>query len=327
VLPAPPGQTTVTLQAVNFSGAVIGTATITINNTTTVEPGAAANLVVSEIMYHPADPSPAEIIAGYTDADQFEYIELTNISAAVVDLTNVRFTGGIEFDFASGVMLQPGARILIARDRAAFLARNPGASALLAAGAFVNGTALNNAGESLTLTGAAGTAIKSFAYDDNPPWPAAADGEGYSLVLIAPATNPDHSLAVNWRSSALPGGNPGTTDAVIFTGDPNADADHDGLNALLEHAFGTSDSAPGLTEISAVTGPDGFMTFEYTRNAAADDVICEVQLSTDLSTWESSAFNTLSDVPLGDGTSRVTARSNLPAPAPRSFTRLHVRLR
>src|SRR5436190_453323 len=38
---------------------------------------AAGNLVISEIMYHPADPSAAEIAAGFNGAGDFEYLELT----------------------------------------------------------------------------------------------------------------------------------------------------------------------------------------------------------------------------------------------------------
>ncbi|MGI9243649.1 MAG: lamin tail domain-containing protein, partial [Verrucomicrobiales bacterium] len=60
LVPAAPGVSTVTIEAVDFSGNFIGSDTITIDNTTPFEPASAANLVISEIMYHPADPSPEE---------------------------------------------------------------------------------------------------------------------------------------------------------------------------------------------------------------------------------------------------------------------------
>ncbi|HEX2748019.1 MAG TPA: lamin tail domain-containing protein [Verrucomicrobiales bacterium] len=326
-VPALPGQHDVVLEAVNFSGAVIGTSTISINNTTAIEPAAAANLVVSEIMYHPSAPSPAEITAGFTDADQFEYIEITNIGVATVSLTGVRFTAGIDYDFAAGATLAPGSRLIIARDRLAFLSRYPGAAASLAAGAFLNSSKLDNGGERLLFSSAAGIAIKDFSYGDSAPWPAAADGAGYSLVLIAPQTNPNHSLAVNWRSSALPGGTPGGTDAVTFAGSTGIDADSDGLNAFLEYALGTSDAAPTPGGTTVSVAPDGFITFEYTRNLAADDVIYEVQLSADMTTWQPAAFTLESETPQGNGTSKVVVRSALPAPAGRAFARLNVRSR
>ena len=199
--------------------------------------------------------------------------------------------------------------------------------ATLAAGAFLNATALNNGGESISINNALGGLLRTFAYDDAPPWPAAADGSGYSLVLIAPATNPDHNLAANWRASVASGGNPGTSDSVTLAGSPAADNDQDGQDALLEHALGSSDSTPGFPDISAVLEADGHITFTYPRNPAADDVIAEAQLSTDLTTWSAAAFAFVSETPQGDGTSLVTVRTVLPAPLPRSYTRLHVRLR
>ncbi len=323
-VPAPPGANVVTLQAVNFSGTVIGTATITVNNTTTVQPGSATNLVVSELMYHPGDPTAGEITAGFVDSDQFEWIELQNISASVVDLTGVSFTGGIFYDFAQGLMLQPGARIVVARERAAFLSRHPGASGSLATGSFLNASALNNGGENLLLVGAAGAIIKDFTYDDNAPWPTAADGVGYSLVLIAPQTNPDHNLAANWRLGSLPGGNPGTTDATTFTGNPNADADQDGLTARIEYALGTSDTVSNSSGVTASFDQDNFLTLTYTRKLAAEDFITEPQSSKDLTNWTSDF--TITEAPLGNGTVLVTARSNTPATT-RNYGRVTVRAR
>lgn len=326
-VPVVPGQNTVVLEAVNFSGVVVGTSTITINNTTTVEPASAANLVVSEIMYHPADPSAAEIAAGFADADQFEYLEVMNIGANTVSLTGARFTSGIDYDFAAGATLTPGSRLVIPQNRAAFLLRYPGAAASVAAGAFLNDTRLSNSGENIVLTGASGAAIKSFAYGDSAPWPTAADGSGYSLILIAPQTNPDHSVAANWRSGTVPGGNPGAGDAVPFSGTPGADADNDGLSALLEHALGSSDNSANASGIKVSLDSNGQIVFEYPRNLAADDVIFEVQLSTDMTTWQTAAFTVDSESPLGNGTSRVVSRAAPPVPATRAFTRLNVRAR
>ena len=44
-------------------------------------------LRVTELMYHPAPPTAAELAAGYFDDDDFEFIEVTNISpSATIDL-------------------------------------------------------------------------------------------------------------------------------------------------------------------------------------------------------------------------------------------------
>ncbi len=329
-LPAPPGTTNYVLQAVNFAGAVIDTANVTVNNTTPVQPASSANLVIPEIMYHSADPTPAEITAGFTDQDQFEFLEVQNISTtAVVDLTGVRFTAGIDYNFAAGTQLLPGARLIIAANRGAFLFRYPGASASLAAGSFLNTTQLSNGGESITLTDALGGTLRAFAYDDNAPWPTAADGKGPSLVLMNPATNPNHSLAANWRASTVSGGNPGTSDAdaVTLSGSPTADNDYDGQSALLEHGLGSSDSTPGAPVLTATTEPDGHITLNYTRRAGADDVIVEAQLSIDLTTWSAAAFAVITESLQPDSTIHVTARTVAPSPQGRAFTRVQVRQR
>ena len=48
-------------------------------------------LRISEIHYHPADPTDQEIAAGFEDADDFEFIEIVNVSGDTVDLSTVAF--------------------------------------------------------------------------------------------------------------------------------------------------------------------------------------------------------------------------------------------
>jgi hypothetical protein len=200
-------------------------------------------LVVSEIMYHPPPATPGEFAAGY-ETEDFEFVELLNTGDISLDLGPVNFTDGIAAAL-SGI-LGPGERILLVRNRAAFEARY--GTGLPVAGEYSG--KLSNSGETITLSFGLDQVIRTFTYSDGPPWPAAADGDGPSLVLVAPDTNPDHDLAANWRASTEAGGNPGTTDAVEFTGDPEADEDHDGLAALAEHAFGSSDHSPGPSPVS-----------------------------------------------------------------------------
>lgn len=59
-------------------------------------------LRVSEVMYHPAAPTPTEIAAGYYTADDFEFLEVMNVSdTATIALDGLHFTSGIEFAFAA----------------------------------------------------------------------------------------------------------------------------------------------------------------------------------------------------------------------------------
>jgi hypothetical protein len=174
------------------------------------EPASAANLAISEIHYHPAEPATPAELAVSTDKNDFEFIELCNIGPAAVDLTGAAFTRGIAFAFAAGEILPAGARIVLVANPAAFTARYGPPAPGVVAGAYAG--RLDNAGERLTLVGAGGLLLRDFAYDDKLPWPPAADGSGYSLVLLEPAANPDHAQPANWSASPLIGGSPGGAD-------------------------------------------------------------------------------------------------------------------
>ncbi|HEX5176791.1 MAG TPA: CotH kinase family protein, partial [Chthoniobacteraceae bacterium] len=208
-------------------------------------PAGIANLAITEIMYHPAPPTPAEIAAGFDDADLFEFVELTNISNGAIDLDGVYFGAGISFDFrnsALGRVLAPGASVLVVANKAAFEQRYGAGKPI--AGEF-SGT-LDNGGELLTLFTATDATLRTLSYDDVAPWPPETDGTGYSLVLRRPQSNPDPSIAGNWRMSTAIGGTPGGSDAQTYAAwktannvtDDAADNDRDGLNAFLEYVLG-----------------------------------------------------------------------------------------
>jgi hypothetical protein len=164
------------------------------------------SLLFTEIMFHPA-AAPA----GSTNTDlDFEFVELKNTSTAPLNLTGFSLSGGIQYTFtaASGVTsLDPGARVLLVRNRAAFLARYPGTTGL--AGEFTGD--LSNRGNRLVLLGPLQEPISDFAYED--AWAPLADGVGFSLVLRNEDTAPGAlGQATAWRQSARAGGSPGAAD-------------------------------------------------------------------------------------------------------------------
>ena len=61
--------------------------------------------------------------------------------------------------------------------------------------------------------------FRSFTYNDQLPWPVEADGDGFSLELISPESNPDHNDANNWQLSSVAGGSPGE-ESIIVEGRP-----------------------------------------------------------------------------------------------------------
>jgi hypothetical protein len=288
---------------------------VTVNGTGNVVAAAAGNVVISELMYSPAAPSDAELAAGYSDADDFEYVEIQNISASTVDLTNSSFDG-ISYTFASGTQLTAGSRVVIARNRAALLFRyNPDPPT--AAGQFGPTTQLSNNGEELALLDAAGRDIVRFGYSNSGPWPTGADGTGYSLVLIKPASNPDPDEPTNWRLSATAGGNPGSGDTTVFSGNPVGDDDGNGITNFAQYAL--AGSAAYVPPVSFSAG--GQTVFQYRFNLAAEDARVTAETSTDLSSWSvlPASYQVSDQTALGDGTAVVTITGPAPAEARRFF--------
>ena len=167
---------------------------------------AQANLRISELMYHPADPAPDSPFS----AEDFEFVELVNTSATqTLDLENVAFTKGIEFTFPA-MTLDPGQHVVVARDTAAF-AQRYGTGILVAGqyGGTIDDFKLSNGGERLVLDDALGGEIHDFRYDD--AWYPETDGNGRSLEMADPAgTALDlWDTKESWLPSAEAGGTPG----------------------------------------------------------------------------------------------------------------------
>ncbi|MDE0861664.1 MAG: CotH kinase family protein, partial [Akkermansiaceae bacterium] len=289
----------------------------------------ATNLVVSEVMYNPIGATAAEINAGFLDGDLFEYVELLNISASPIDLSEVSFSNGIDFDFLGAAIteLDPDARLLVVRNQAAFEQRYGVGFSNLIAGEFANDTNLANSGERVAIEGAGGV-IRNFRYDDTAPWPLLPDGFGPSLVLLAPNSNLDHALSESWAASTAPLGSPGEGDGgTTFSGDPNADIDNDGLSAFAEYAFGTSDTDPAAGKGIVTTSVDdnGLFTVSFPKNSNATDAQIGVEISGDLIDWTPAGAMLALDSVIynGDGTATVTYKSANPvAQGDRLFVRL-----
>ena len=168
-------------------------------------------LRVSEIMYNPSDPTLNEISAGFTDNDDFEYVELVNASnhgtPVPLDLSGVSFTDGIDFTFSDNSSLAAGERVLVVRDVAAFTTRYGAGHNI--AGEFLD-SRLDNNGERLQLAGATAGEILDFSYSDDALWPQAADGVGASLELVTEdAAANTLGKHYQWRASSEFGGSPG----------------------------------------------------------------------------------------------------------------------
>ena len=194
---------------------------------------------VTEIMYHPADPP---VGSPYT-ANDFEYVEIQNLSAAPLNLKNFAFTKGIDFTFGD-FTLAAGARAVVVANVAAF--QSLYGNSVTIAGQF--GGDLDNGGETITLSGPLGETVQSFAYKDS--WFPQTDGEGFSLVALDPNQAPGlFGAKVGWRASNNTGGDPGASVVPVV-----------GPDAVVINELAAKVTAPGTT----------WLELRNTTNAAID---------------------------------------------------------
>jgi hypothetical protein len=230
----------------------------------------AQSLVVSEIHYHPADPSPSEIAAGFNSASAFEFIELTNTGTQPLDLSSTYLADAVSFRFSSAQpsarFIAPGARLVIVGNLSAFLSRHPTAAPSVA-GVFSG--SLSNSGETLTVRrtndDGSNSILISISYSDSFPWPSEADGDGYSMVFIQSASS-DPSNGNFWRPSLALHGCPGASDSIPWNGElPVIQIDHSGTVRVSQPA--ATDTVSYILEVSDDLihwGPASSMSAELT---------------------------------------------------------------
>lgn len=215
---------------------------------TVLPPADTSNLRIAELHYHPADSTAAEINAGFSDSDEFEFIELVNIAAGPIELQLTSLSGGVNFTVAAPTALAPGERVVVVENTAAFQLRY--GSSIRIIGQWTGG--LDNGGETLTLSDQAGKVVQSFTYEDGDDpgeeaWPSAPDGTGPSLVILN--SEGDYNDGTNWVASNTTHGTPGAEE-VIFSGDYNTDGIVDAADyTVWRDAIGQS-----VTPFSAADG-------------------------------------------------------------------------
>lgn len=162
-------------------------ATVTIRYTGVVELPQ-DKLVLNEIMYNPVVPDSG-------------FIEIHNTSSANAFDLSGWVIAGADCDIPMGAIIEPGGFAVFAADKQVFAATY--GSLIPVVGEFAG--KLDNGGETLKLVQPGATAaldqlIDRVTYDDDPPWPAAADGLGASLQLLDPTR--DNNRVANWGASS-----------------------------------------------------------------------------------------------------------------------------
>ena len=311
-------------------------------------PADSTNLVVSEFSYRPSKPNTAEDPGALYSRTDFEFIEFTNISNEIIHLDGVRLTDGVSFDFseAANFSIPAGETLLIVENQAAFMARYPLVPAEKIAGEYSGN--LSNDGERIEILAADDSVIHAFTYNDQLPWPTAADGDGFSLELIEPDLNPNHDLGGNWRASR---GIHGTPAGIITPMDfatwqqwnfnatelanpaisgPDADPNNNGWNNFAEFAFGHSpfidQDHTGLVTsgIETIEGND-YLSIAINSWTGASGITYKLQTTPDLTSWTDDGLEILPAFDLGNGTLTRTFRSTSPLGSQaREFVRVHL---
>jgi hypothetical protein len=268
-------------------------------------PPAPASLVLTQLHYHPAPPTPAEEAAlGFSDADAFEYLRLTNVSGDSLDLSGLRFAAGVDFDFAVHSSLRElpaGGSVVLGSHAAAFQLRYSAA----AHGIFANGTHLSNSGEQLKLVRSDGTVIFDIEYNDRGDWPAAADGDGPALHLLGPGSGTDPGESGNWRAAAA-----GPFDPVAYSlsfenwrgdfftaeeitaglADPLADPDGDRLENVFEYLTKSNPRRATQSPVRVSFPQAGKVRFSYELRAGETAPwSLALQTSAGLGAWAAAA--------------------------------------
>ena len=288
------------------------------------EAASAANLAITEVLYHPAPPNGAEEAAGYANSNDFEFIRLTNRGAVAIDLTGINFTNGLEFTSEPGMQnfLLPGASVVIVENVGGFTSRYGGTFTVLGE---YDGE-LDDGGEHVVLNAKDGSVIADFRYGDSDPWPPEADA-GHSLLFTT--GNPDNPA--NWFASQDLGGSGvasyddwrrryfETHDVPPGDQAATADADADGASNLTEYGAGTDPLSPAdVPSAVSTAGPPVAFSFTIPNRP---DVQRGFQFSTTLATWTNDDTPD-SVTPHADGTSTHTWQ--IPQPPAHLFGRLRI---
>ncbi len=222
------------------------------------------DLILSEINFHPADPTPAELAINPAWADQdFEFLEIRNISGKPVNLTGANFSQGITFAFTGPAArnMGIGESLIIAANPAAFAARYGNATAV--SGPW--GGALSNSGETVTLLADTGAILFSVTYDDI--WYPETDGSGKSLVAYEYYPF-DANIPPAWRASANAGGSPGAWDPSSLPVSAGPDLSSTVSSTVnLGGAVPSAPPGPSVLAWTQTSGP-GTLSFAFPSSAA-----------------------------------------------------------
>ncbi|MBN1419485.1 MAG: lamin tail domain-containing protein [Planctomycetes bacterium] len=163
----------------------------------------------TEVMYNP----PPGVSGG-------EWLEFYNRGYTAVSLAGWTLNDGIEFSFPDDAWIDPGAYLVVCGNIRDFVRAFPDVTAVV--GDFTG--QLADGGETVVLRDAGGHLVDVIRYQDESPWPKAADGQGPSVELVSFELDSDYGDS--WLASRKILGTPGA---------PNTRAAVASANAIIPH--------------------------------------------------------------------------------------------
>ena len=177
-------------------------------------------LAFSEIHYHPVSRA---------DGKNLEFIELYNSNPWAEDVGGYRLSGEADYVIPSGTEIA-GLGYLVIAKVPADVESAYGITGVV--GGFSQN--LSNSGGQLRLRKPSGAIVLDVEWNDQHPWPVAADGTGHSMVLARPSYGENSPRA--WAASPALGGSPGAGDTP-----PSSPLDAVSINELLARPGGTGE--------------------------------------------------------------------------------------
>lgn len=146
-----------------------------------------SDILINEINYNSDDAFDTE-----------DWVELINRSSEPIDISGWAFADENDdhvFTLPENTIMDGGSYIVLCVDTSVFRTHFPDAVPILGN----TGFGFSGGGEVLRLFDGAGNLVDSVEYDDDEPWPVAADGDGATLELENPWL--DNSDPANWEAS------------------------------------------------------------------------------------------------------------------------------
>ena len=185
-----------------------------------------SGIVISEINYNSAN----EFNTG-------DWFELHNSSSVDMDLSGWSVKDDHEynhFTFPVGTVIPANGYLVIAEDPAQLQLHFPNVTDI----AGPMGFSLSNAGETIQVLDWQQNVVYEVSYSDDAPWPATADGDGYTCELLSITGNP--SDGNNWFAGCY-GGSPG--------------AEYVSINASISSAGSTTICSGSTVQLNASSLP------------------------------------------------------------------------